>query len=91
MGYFLQRVNRKMTKPLNLYICDLPVEFPRSEYGGMVAVIAESPKQCGKILTERFKGNELYFDLRIAMRSPKEFKLDPAVTYEPGIVASFET
>jgi len=76
---------------MNLYICGMPVKFPRSEYGGMVAVIAESPKQCGKILTERFKEHEVYFDLRISVRSVKEFKLDPAVTYEPGIVASFET
>jgi hypothetical protein len=76
---------------MNIYLCNTPVLFPRSEYGGMVAVMANSKKRLGKILTERYSKNEHFFDLRISVESCKEIKLDPAVSYGEGIVMEFLT
>ena len=75
---------------MNIYICDLPIQFPSSEYGGTVVVIAKSRKQCGKILTEYYKDSE-YFDLSLAINGVKWFALDPTKEYTAGIVYKFIT
>ncbi len=75
---------------MNIYICNLPIHFPSSEYGGTVVVIAKSPKQCGKILTEYYKDSE-YFDLSLAINRIKRFALDPTKEYTAGVVDEFRT
>ena len=75
---------------MKIYICNLPTQFPSSEYGGTVVVIAKSPKQCGKILTEYYGGSE-YFDLGLGINKVKWFALDPTKEYTAGIVAEFIT
>ncbi len=77
---------------MNLYICHTPIHFPRSEYGGLMVVMAESKKRLGKIITEHYKGVDRgYFDLSISVKSCKELKLDPEQYYEEGIVSEFLT
>lgn len=78
---------------MNLYICGTPILFPRSEYGGLLVVMAESKKNLGKTLRKYYerevKGG--YFDLSLSVKTCKELKLDPAQAYSEGIVAEFLT
>lgn len=74
---------------MNIYLCDTPIKFPASEYGGTIAVIAKNQKQLEEILTEHYRNS--YFDLSISIRSVKEFALDPDKNYEEGIVHEFLT
>lgn len=76
---------------MKLYVCAVPISFPRSEYGGVVVVIAKSPKQLGKILTEKYADRGAYFDLSISVKSVKWFSLDPERDYTPGVVYEFIT
>lgn len=77
---------------MNIYICNLPIQFPRSEYGGQVVVIAESKKAVGKMLTEHYKKDAgSYFNLKLSVETCKELELASHLNYQPGIVASFET
>lgn len=58
----------------------------------MVAVIAENKKQCGRILTEKYKeGAGKYFNLSLSVKTARELPLDPAKEYEPGIFMEFVT
>ena len=75
---------------MNLYLCKYPIKFPASEYGGLVAVIAKSPKELGKILTGLY-GKHNYFDLSIAVESVSYYQLDPSREYEAGLVEAFYT
>lgn len=75
---------------MNIYLCAYPIEFPRSEYGGLIAVIAKSPKQVGKILTAQY-GKDEYFNLDIAVKGVKYYPLDPSKEFTPGIVKEFWT
>ncbi len=78
---------------MNLYICGTPILFPRSEYGGLLVVMAESKKNLGKILRKYYEreAKSGYFDLSISVKSCKELKLDPEQYYEEGIVSEFLT
>ena len=75
---------------MKMYICQYPIGFPQSEYGGLLAVIAASPKALGKILTEAY-GEDPYFNLSIAVRTVTYYELDPSKKYESGIVREFTT
>ena len=49
---------------MKLYICNTPIRFPRSEYGGIAVVMAEDRKRLGRLLTEQYKGSaKEHFDL----------------------------
>jgi hypothetical protein len=77
---------------VKLYICNTPIHFPRSEYGGLVVVMAENKKQLGEMLTAQYqKDGGRYFDLSISVKSCKELVLDPAQAYQPGIAAEMLT
>lgn len=77
---------------MKLYICDTPFEFPRSEYGGMLVVMANSKKELGKMITEYYKPRPGgYFNLSLSAKTCKELELDPAKDYQPGIVSEFLT
>ena len=77
---------------MNIYICNTPIEFPRSEYGGLVVAIAKSPKQLGKMLTEHYeKEAGRYFNLGLSVKSTKALELNPVLNYQAGIVEEFLT
>ena len=77
---------------MKLYICNAPIRFPRSEYGGLLVVMANNKKELGAIITKRFKEDaENCFDLSLSVRSCKELALDPEQDYQPGIVSEFVT
>lgn len=78
---------------MNIYVCNTPIGFPQSEYGGMVAVMAKNPKELGKILTEKYdtKLNAGYFDLSISVKSAIGVALDQTRNYPSGILMEFIT
>ena len=80
---------------MNIYICDLPLFGPLSEYGGMVIVVAESQAQCAELLTaeyaDRYDVSGYWFDVNLAMDKVKQYQLDPTCEYYPRVVATFET
>lgn len=78
---------------MNLYICGTPILFPRSEYGGLLVVMAESKKNLGKILRKYYEreAKSGFFDLSLSVKYCKELKLDPEQPYVEGIVSEFLT
>ncbi|MGL4568525.1 MAG: hypothetical protein ACRCU6_08390 [Fusobacteriaceae bacterium] len=73
---------------MKIYIIDYWVEFPSSEYGGVVTVIAEDDKQCYDVI---YFHKECEENVRNAISRAKKFNLDPNCKYEAGVVDSFLT
>ncbi|MGL4568528.1 MAG: hypothetical protein ACRCU6_08405 [Fusobacteriaceae bacterium] len=73
---------------MKIYIIDYWVEFPSSEYGGVVTVIAEDDKQCYDVI---YFNKESEKNVRDAISRAKKFNLDPNGNYEAGVVDSFLT
>lgn len=76
---------------MNLYICNVPVAFPRSEYGGMITVIAKDKAQLARLLTSRYRNEGNMFDLSLALPSAISLVLEPDMDYPAGIVREFIT
>jgi hypothetical protein len=75
---------------MNLYIVDYWVEFPQSEYGGLVVVAAESGERAALILIEEYAhdGSNLQ-DIRDAVSCARVLRLADPI--EPGLVDAFVT
>ena len=76
---------------MNIYICNVPVSFPRSEYGGMITVVAKDKTQLKRLLTQNFRDFHEAFDLNLALPSTISLVLDPDMDYPAGIVREFIT
>jgi len=79
---------------MNLYIVDYWVDFPKSEYGGMVLVAAESGERAALILIDNYADDIFYNratlqDVRDAVSRARVLRLADDV--EPGIVDGFVT
>jgi|TARA_A100001201_G_C4073547_1_gene196573 hypothetical protein len=74
-----------------LYIVDHYIPFPRSEYGGIWNVIAETDEECFDIIAEEDGGlNDDYFNrLRENIMKAPTYAL--AEEYDSGIVEQFTT
>lgn len=79
-----------MDMPANIYICNAPISFPASEYGGMLVVVAVNRKELGRILKNVYGGRN-GFNLAISVKGAKEMRLDPKASYGSGIIAEFLT
>lgn len=78
---------------MKLFICDLPIAFPRSEYGGMVVIAANDEAEMIRILENAYdtKWNDGYFDLMLALQEVTTFDLIDGCDIPAGIVRVFET
>lgn len=74
-----------------LYIVDHFIPFPRSEYGGIWNIIAETDEECFNIITEEDDGlNDDYYNrLRENILKAPTYAL--AENIESGIVEQFTT
>lgn len=74
-----------------MFLVDEWLEFPQTEYGGLVCVIAESEDECIEILTEEEDGYYKTESGKIprAVQRAKVFAVEG--DYESGIVAEFRT
>ena len=75
----------------NLYLVDYWVPFPSSEYGGMVAVVAENDHECHDVLIEWRDELDSKYDTNIiaqVKRAPKFSLLDEQ---ESRVVEAFTT
>ena len=74
-----------------LYVVDHYIPFPRSEYGGIWNVIAESDEECFDLISEEDGGlNDDYFNrLRENIMKAPTYAL--AENLESGIVEQFTT
>jgi len=75
----------------NLYLVDYWVPFPSSEYGGMVAVVAENDHECHDVLMEWRDELDSKYDTNIiaqVKRAPKFSLLDEQ---ESRVVEAFTT
>ena len=78
---------------MKLFICELPIEFPRTEYGGMVVIAANNEEEMIRILEEAYdtKRNEDRFNIDLALREVTSFDLVDGCDIPAGIVRAFET
>jgi len=75
----------------NLYLVDYWVPFPSSEYGGMVAVVAENDHECHDVLMNWRDEIDSKYDTNIitqVKRAPKFSLLDEQ---ESRVVEAFTT
>tara|TARA_B100000073_G_scaffold189646_1_gene157020 strand:- start:123 stop:356 length:234 start_codon:yes stop_codon:yes gene_type:complete len=75
----------------NLYLVDYWVPFPSSEYGGMVAVVAEDDHDCHDVLMNWRDELDSQYDTQIitqVKRAPKFSLLDEE---ESRVVEAFTT
>ena len=75
----------------NLYLVDYWVPFPSSEYGGMVAVVAENDHECHDVLMKWRDELDSKYDTNIiaqVKRAPKFSLLDEQ---ESRVVEAFTT
>jgi len=75
----------------NLYLVDYWVPFPSSEYGGMVAVVAEDDNECHDVLMNWRDELDSKYDTHIitqVKRAPKFSLLDEE---ESRVVEAFTT
>jgi len=73
-----------------IYLVDYWVPFPSSEYGGIVAVLAESDEECFDILSNTEEYDDRFVD-RIVEKVKSARKFPLAFDFEHGIVESFTT
>ena len=73
-----------------LYLVDYWVPFPSSEYGGVIALIAENDTEAFTILSEEKTFDEEYIHLIMPnLIKSQKFKLQD--DYESGILEAFIT
>ena len=74
-----------------LYLVDHFCNFPRSEYGGLWAVVAEDDDECFDLIVEHDQGfnEDYYVNLREKVVNARTFAL--AEDVESSIVESFTT
>lgn len=82
---------------MKLFICDLPMAFPASEYGGMVVIAAHDQDEMIRVLEEAYLTAEesMYspkdFDINRALRRVINFDLADGCDTPVGVVRAFET
>ena len=74
----------------SLYIVDYWVQFPSSEYGGVVSLIAESDTEAFELLSEEDGFDDRYQSL-IMPNVVKAQKFALVNEYESGIIDAFTT
>lgn len=75
----------------NLYLVDYWVPFPSSEYGGMVAVIAEDDNECHDVLLNWRDDLESQYDTKIISQVKRAPKFPLLQEEESRVVESFTT
>lgn len=74
-----------------IYLVDYWVPFPSSEYGGLIAAVAESDHQCHDILLDWRDECEGGYDDRILTNVSRAVKIAVNEDTEFGIIDSFIT
>lgn len=75
----------------NLYLVDYWVPFPSSEYGGMVAVIAEDDHECHDVLLDWRDDLDSQYDTQIITQVKRAPKFPLFNEEKSRVVESFTT
>ena len=75
----------------NLYLVDYWVPFPSSEYGGMVAVIAEDDNECYDVLLDWRDELESKYDSNIISQVKRAPKVAVVNEEKSRVVEAFTT
>lgn len=73
-----------------LYLVDFNQPFPSSEYGGLIAVIANDDAECHSILLKEQLWQESYTAL-IMQSIVKSQKFELSQEYQSGLIEAFVT
>ena len=73
-----------------LYVLNYWVDFPRSEYGGLVVVVASNDAECESLIRASFNVDEKWDDnLKVEIEGSQRFQVPTDTTSE--VVAGFTT
>ena len=75
----------------NLYLVDYWVPFTSSEYGGMVAVVAEDDNECHDVLLNWRDDVESQYDAKIITQVKRASKVAVAAEEPSRVVDAFTT